>query len=284
MKTKRFYNIVKQPNNSLDIDIYGDIGGWYYENTIESLSEQIKNMTDVNEINVYINSYGGELSEGLAIYNALKQHKATVNTYVMGFACSSASLIFMSGDNRYISKSSMLMIHNAICSCYGNSEDMRAMAETLDKMNGAIRNVYADSINISMDDLKALLDKETFLNYEECVNYGFATDTFNSEDEEEKAFSNSALDRIINTLHEKFTSDLNTSKIVNVNNAEEEKEEEKEEETEEETETETEETETETETEEETEKEEEKEEEENKETKENVNKVDYIGNLLKIFQ
>ena len=278
MKTKRFYNIVKQPNNSLDIDIYGDIGGWYCENTIESLSEQIKNMTDINEINVYINSYGGELSEGLAIYNALKQHKATVNTYVMGFACSSASLIFMSGDNRYISKSSMLMIHNAICSCYGNSDDMRAMAETLDKMNGAIRNVYADSINLSMDDLKSLLDKETFLNYEECVNYGFATDTFNDE-EEEKAFSNSALDRIINTLHEKFTSKVNTSKIVNVNNAEEEKEEEKEE-TEEETETETE---TETQTEEETEKEEENK-EENTETKENVNKVDYVANLLKIFQ
>ena len=274
MKTKRFYNIVKQPNSSLDIDIYGDIGGWYYENTIESLSEQIKNMTDVSEINVYINSYGGELSEGLAIYNALKQHKATVNTYVMGFACSSASLIFMSGDNRYISKSSMLMIHNAICSCYGNSDDMRAMAETLDKMNGAIRNVYADNINISMDDLKTLLDKETFLNYEECVNYGFATDTFNDE-EEKAAFSNSAIDRIINTLHEKFTSELNTSKIVNVNNIEEEKETEKEEETEEETETE----ETETETEEETEKE-----EENKETQENVNKVDYLANLLKIFQ
>ena len=274
MKTKRFYNIVKQPNNSLDIDIYGDIGGWYYENTIESLSEQIKNMTDVSEINVYINSYGGELSEGLAIYNALKQHKATVNTYVMGFACSSASLIFMSGDNRYISKSSMLMIHNAICSCYGNSDDMRAMAETLDKMNGAIRNVYADNINISMDDLKTLLDKETFLNYEECVNYGFATDTFNDE-EEKAAFSNSAINRIINTLHEKFTSELNTSKIVNVNNIEEEKETEKEEETEEETETE----ETETETEEETEKE-----EENKETQENVNKVDYLANLLKIFQ
>lgn len=280
MKTKRFYNIVKQPNNSLDIDIYGDIGGWYYENTIESLSEQIKNMTDVNEINVYINSYGGELSEGLAIYNALKQHKAIVNTYVMGFACSSASLIFMSGNNRYISKSSMLMIHNAICSCYGNSDDMRAMAETLDKMNGAIRNVYADNINISIDDLKTLLDKETFLNYEECVNYGFATDTFNDENEEKEAFSNSAIDRIINTLHEKFTSELNTSKIVNVNNAEEEKEEEKEEETEEETETE----ETETETEEETEKEEKEKEEENKETKENVNKVDYLANLLKIFQ
>ena len=276
MKNKRFYNILEnKKNKSLDIDIYGDIGGWYYENTIESLSEQIKEMSDINEINVYINSYGGELSEGLAIYNALKQHKAIVNTYVMGFACSSASLIFMSGDNRYMSSSSMLMIHNAISSCYGNSEDMRAMAETLDKMNSAIRNVYADNINISMDDLKTLLDNETFLTCDECINYGFATDTFNNENEEEKAFANNAIDRIINTLHEKFTSELNTSKIVNVNNAEEEKEEEAEEETETE--------ETETETEEETKKEEKKE-EENKETQENVNNVDYIANLLKIFQ
>ena len=276
MKNKRFYNILEnKKNKSIDIDIYGDIGGWYYENTIESLSEQIKNMTDVSEINVYINSYGGELSEGLAIYNALKQHKATVNTYCMGFACSSASLIFMSGDNRYMSSSSMLMIHNAISSCYGNSEDMRAMAETLDKMNSAIRNLYLDNINISIDDLKTLLDNETFLTCDECINYGFATDTFNDENEENKAFANNAIDKIINILTKNFTSELNTSKIVNVNNVEEEKETEKEEEAEEETETE----ETETETEEETEKE-----EENKETQENVNKVDYLANLLKIFQ
>ena len=276
MKNKRFYNILEnKKNKSIDIDIYGDIGGWYYENTIESLSEQIKEMSDINEINVYINSYGGELSEGLAIYNALKQHKATVNTYCMGFACSSASLIFMSGDNRYMSSSSMLMIHNAISSCYGNSEDMRAMAETLDKMNSAIRNLYLDNINISIDDLKTLLDNETFLTCDECINYGFATDTFNDENEENKAFANNAIDKIINILTKNFTSELNTSKIVNVNNVEEEKETEKEEEAEEETETE----ETETETEEETEKE-----EENKETQENVNKVDYLANLLKIFQ
>lgn len=266
MKTKRFYNIVKQPNNSLDIDIYGDIGGWYYENTIESLSEQIKNMTDVNEINVYINSYGGELSEGLAIYNALKQHKATVNTYVMGFACSSASLIFMSGDNRYISKSSMLMIHNAISSCYGNSDDMRAMADTLDKMNSAIRNVYSNSVNISIDDLKTLLDNETFLTCEECMNYGFATDTFNDEENEDNAFANNAINKIINILTKNFTNEETTNIIESVENKEDEKEEEKEEETE-------------------TEPEEEKEEpKEDTETKEEpTNKTDYISNLLKIF-
>ena len=211
MKNKRFYNILENKNNkSIDIDIYGDIGGWYYENTIESLSNQIKEMSDINEINVYINSYGGELSEGLAIYNALKQHEATVNTYCMGFACSSASLIFMSGDNRYMSSSSMLMIHNAISSCYGNSDDMRAMAETLDKMNSAIRNLYIDNINISIDDLKILLDNETFLTCDECINYGFATDTFNNENEE-KAFANNAIDKIINILTKNFTNEQTTN-------------------------------------------------------------------------
>lgn len=262
MKNKRFYNILEnKKNKSIDIDIYGDIGGWYYENTIESLSEQIKDITDVNEINVYINSYGGELSEGLAIYNALKQHKATVNTYCMGFACSSASLIFMSGDNRYMSSSSMLMIHNAISSCYGNSEDMRAMAETLDKMNSAIRNLYLDNINISIDDLKTLLDNETFLTCDECINYGFATDTFNNEEDENLAFANNAIDKIINILTKNFTNEETTNIIESVDNKEEEKEKE-----------------------EETETEPEEEPEEDTETKEEpTNKTDYISNLLKIF-
>ena len=272
MKNKRFYNISEnKKNKSIDIDVYGDIGGWYYENTIESLSNQIKEMSDINEINVYINSYGGELSEGLAIYNALKQHKATVNTYCMGFACSSASLIFMSGDNRYMSSSSMLMIHNAISSCYGNSEDMRAMAETLDKMNSAIRNLYLDNINISIDDLKTLLDNETFLTCDECINYGFATDTFNNENEEDKAFANNAIDKIINILTKNFTNEQTTNIIESVDN--------KEEETEEETETEP------TEEPKEPEKEEEKEEpeEETETNEEPTNKTDYISNLLKIF-
>lgn len=272
MKNKRFYNILEnKKNKSIDIDIYGDIGGWYYENTIESLSNQIKEMSDINEINVYINSYGGELSEGLAIYNALKQHKATVNTYCMGFACSSASLIFMSGDNRYMSSSSMLMIHNAISSCYGNSDDMRAMAETLDKMNSAIRNLYLDNINISIDDLKTLLDNETFLTCDECINYGFATDTFNNENEEDKAFANNAIDKIINILTKNFTNEQTTNIIESVDNKEEEKEEE--------TETEP------TEEPDEPKKEEEKEEpeEETETNEEPTNKTDYISNLLKIF-
>ena len=283
MKTKRFYNIVKQPNNSLDIDIYGDIGGWSYENTMESLSEQIKNMDDVNEINVYINSYGGELAEGLAIYNALKQHKAVVNTYVMGFACSSASLIFMSGDNRYISKSSMLMIHNAISSCCGNSADMRAMAETLDKMNKAICNVYIDNVNISVEDIQNLLDKESFLGYEDAIEYGFATELFN--DTKEELYSNNALKTICNILTNNFT-DKTEHNIINtvnteVSNVDSEDEDEKEEEpNKEET---TEET-TEEEKEEKEEEKEEKEEEKEENQKETTNKVDYISNLLKMFK
>lgn len=279
MNNKRFYNIVKQPNNSLDIDIYGDIGGWYYENTIESLSEQIKNMDDINEINVYINSYGGELAEGLAIYNALKQHKATVNTYVMGFACSSASLIFMSGDNRYISKSSMIMIHNAISSCCGNSEDMRSMAETLDKMNNAICNVYLDNVNISDEEIHNLLDNESFLGYEDAIEYGFATELFN--DTKEELYSNNALKTICNILTNNFTDKTEHNIINNVNtrvsNVDESKNEDEKEEK-----SDMEETTEETTEEEKEEKEEKKEEEENK--KETTNKVDYISNLLKMFK
>ena len=277
MNNKRFYNMVKQSNNSLDIDIYGDIGGWYYENTIESLSEQIKRMDDINEINVYINSYGGELAEGLAIYNALKQHEATVNTYIMGFACSSASLIFMSGDNRYISKASMLMIHNAISSCCGNSADMRAMAETLDKLNKAICNVYLDSVNISAEDIQNLLDEESFLGYEEAIEYGFATELFN--DTKEELYSNNALKTICNILTNNFT-DKRENNIINTVNTDVSNVEESKDEDEKEDEPSQEET-----TEETTEEEKEEEKEEKEENKkETTNKVDYISNLLKMFK
>ena len=78
-----------------------------YQKELQELDESIE------QINVYIIPYGGEVAEGLAIYNALKRHKAKVTTYVDGFACSIASVIFAVGDERIMSDTSLLMIHNA---------------------------------------------------------------------------------------------------------------------------------------------------------------------------
>ena len=114
---KRYYSLYQNTETkTADIYIYGDITSWpWFEGEVSSytLAKELESLEDAENINIYINSYGGEVAEGLAIYNALKRHKAKVTTVVDGFACSIASVIFAAGDERIMSNTSLLMIHNA---------------------------------------------------------------------------------------------------------------------------------------------------------------------------
>ena len=109
--------------------IYGDISSWDYDSSkstsANSLVKALAELTDIDEINVYINSCGGEVGEGLAIYNALKRHSAKVTTYCDGLAASIASVIFMAGDERVMSNSSLLFVHNAWTYTAGNASELR---------------------------------------------------------------------------------------------------------------------------------------------------------------
>ena len=136
--------------------------------------EELNNI-DSDELNVYISSYGGECKEGLAIYSALKRHKAKVTTYCDGFACSIASVIFMAGDERIMDKGSLLMIHNAWSSMQGNAEELRKQADTLDIITQSSINAYMEHLNISEKELKKLLDEETWLDCYKSLEMGFAT-------------------------------------------------------------------------------------------------------------
>lgn len=178
MNKKYFSLVMNEETKEADINIFGDITSWEcFESDVSNytLSKQLEQMGDVKQINVHINSYGGEVAEGLAIYNALKNHKAKVKTYCDGFACSIASVIFMAGDERIMSKASLLMIHNAWTMTMGNANELRKQADDLDKITQASINAYMDNINISEDELKTLLDNETWLTYDECLEMGFAT-------------------------------------------------------------------------------------------------------------
>ena len=132
-------------------------------------------MGDVNEINVYINSYGGEVAEGLAIYNALRRHKAKVRTFCDGFACSIASVIFMAGDERIMNEASLLMIHNAWTWASGNAAELRKQAEDLDKITQASVEAYKAHSSLKEEEIKALMDAETWILPSEALEYGFAT-------------------------------------------------------------------------------------------------------------
>lgn len=205
MKNKtanKYYSLVTNGNEA-DINIFGDItsyDGWFSSESDVSaykLSKQLEELQDVSTINVHISSYGGEVKEGLAIYNALKNHKAKIKTYCDGFACSIASVIFMAGEERIMSKASLLMIHNAWVYASGNASELRKQADDLDKITSASVNAYMENVNITEEELRQLMDNETWLTYDECLKMGFAT--LISEDSTDKV-SQSVKSKLIDLI------------------------------------------------------------------------------------
>lgn len=174
---QKYYSLVKMENEA-SINIYGDIVSWKWEEsdvTAYDLSKQLEEMQDVDKIHVHINSYGGEVKEGLAIYNALRAHKAKVVTYCDSFACSIASVIFMAGDERLMNKASLLMIHNAWTIGQGNSEELRKLADDLEVITSASVEAYKARANISEEEIRKLMDAESWIAPAKAIEYGFAT-------------------------------------------------------------------------------------------------------------
>ena len=198
---KQYYSLYQEEDTAV-LNIFGDITSWAWEELGEIsnvlLSKKLEELGDVSVIDVYINSYGGEVAEGLAIYNALKRHKAKIRTHVDGFACSIASVIFMAGDERIMPSTSCLMIHNPWTVTAGNAKELRKQAEDLDVIGECSIKAYMEHVNISEDELKELLDNETWLSSKEAVELGFATEV--DESEESDNVSQSVKGKVIEML------------------------------------------------------------------------------------
>lgn len=166
-----------------DIFIFGDIVSWeWLESDVSSytLARTIQDL-DVDQITVHINSYGGEVSEGLAIHNSLKNHPAKVRTICDGFACSAASVVFMAGDERIMNPASLLMIHNAWTSASGNAKALRKEADDLETISNASAETYRAKVSLSDDALTEMLDNETWITPKDAVAWGFATEVLDVE-------------------------------------------------------------------------------------------------------
>lgn len=202
----KYYQLVTNQNDKkAELYIYGDISSLDYDSSkstsANSLVRALAELTDIDEINVYINSCGGEVGEGLAIYNALKRHSAKVTTYCDGLAASIASVIFMAGDERVMSNSSLLFVHNAWTYTAGNASELRKSADDLDKLTKASINAYLEHVNIDEVELKQLLDEETWLDATECIDKGFATKIVQSKSN--KNVNQSVKQRIFEQLKSK---------------------------------------------------------------------------------
>lgn len=192
---KRFWEIKQQADlpETLDLYIYSAVEGdgydWWTGEKIESetsaehFRQELDKHKDVKQINLYINSLGGSVMEGVGIYNQLRRHPANVTAYIDGFACSIASVIAMAADKVVMPKNSVMMIHNAWTFAVGNAKDLRKAADDLDVLNEASRQAYLVKAGdkLSEDKLIDMLDAETYLTAEQCIEYGLA-DEYSEKD------------------------------------------------------------------------------------------------------
>ena len=184
----KYYQLVND-DTSADLYIFGDICAWawpeYGEQSGVTIVNQLKAL-DVDTINVHINSYGGDVAEGLAIYNVLREHKAQIVTICDGFACSAASVVFMAGDRRVMQPASLLMIHNAWTVAMGNAAKLRKTADDIETITQASVEAYKKVATISEEEIKALMDAETWILPKDAVEYGFATEIDDEDDDEDE--------------------------------------------------------------------------------------------------
>lgn len=179
--------------NTIELYIYGDVMGDGYdwrrdeitrsETSAAAFREALEARPNAAQINIYINSYGGSVFEGTAIYNQLQRHPAHKTVHVDGFCCSIASVIAMAGDEVVMPRNTLMMIHNMWMGAEGNAAELRKAADDLDVINAAGRQAYLAKAGdkLSEDALAAMMDAETWLTAEQCIGYGLA-DRYAEED------------------------------------------------------------------------------------------------------
>ena len=168
-----WYSIKAKANDTAEISIYDEIGFWGV--SAASFAQDLKDCgNNIKQINLHIHSPGGDVFDGIAIYNLLKNHPANVTVYIDGLAASMASVIAMAGNEVIMPENAMMMIHKPWGIQGGDAEDMRKYADLLDKVENTLIPAYANKTGKTPEELAEMLSAETWLNGKECVEQGFA--------------------------------------------------------------------------------------------------------------
>ena len=206
------YNMAVLSEDKAEINMYGDVlmetprdwwtgeplGGAYI--SAEEFLEDIEAIKDKSEIIVHINSGGGDLYAGLAIYNRLKALKGHVTTINDGLAASAASLIFQAGDTRKMNTGSNLMAHGASGFLFGyyNVEDLESLVKEFKAHNNAIVQVYAEAMGVSAAEAKSFVKGETWLTGQEAIDKGLADELVEDEEEIDNSLSGKLFNKFKN--------------------------------------------------------------------------------------
>jgi ATP-dependent Clp protease protease subunit len=168
--------VANKASNSAEIYVYGVIGvDWFGEGvTAKQFADDLKALGDVKTIDLRINSEGGSVFDGKAMYSLLNEHKAKIIVHIDGLAASAASFLAMAGDEIEISEGGFVMIHNAYMIAMGDARELRRSAEMLDTVNNTIIDVYAARTKGDRKAIASMMDNETWMTGAEAVKNGFA--------------------------------------------------------------------------------------------------------------
>lgn len=176
----------EEGSKEAEVFVYGDIGGWWDGIQAQDFAKEIAGL-DVETLNVRLNSPGGVVFDGVAIYNALAQHKAKVVATVEGIAASIASVILMAADEIRIVEGAHVMIHKPWSFTMGDAEAMRKEADILDKLEGGIIDIYEARTGADRKQLTDWVAAETWFSAKEAVDAGFADEMVPAKKKEKKA-------------------------------------------------------------------------------------------------
>lgn len=171
---KKSVKIINKSKGVAEMLLYGDISQW--DISAKLVSEQLKTIdSKVTELEVRLSSGGGDVFEGVAIYNRLKQSDMTVKVYVDGIAASIASIIMLAGDEIIMGEGAQVMIHKPFTFAMGNTNDLQNTIDRLDRVEGEMVKIYERATGLSQTEIMDMLDKETWFTDDESIEYGFAS-------------------------------------------------------------------------------------------------------------
>ncbi len=159
-------------DGTAEITVFGEIGFWGV--TVKDFRDELEEVRDAKAIRLLVDSPGGDVSGGIAIYNMLSGVRDKLTVEVVGIAASAASLIALAGSKMIMGEGSFLMIHEPWGVAFGNASDMRRMAGILEKMTGQFAAIYAKRSDLSEEEVLSAMAAETWYTADEAVEAGFA--------------------------------------------------------------------------------------------------------------
>lgn len=202
----------KKGDERAEVFIFDEIG--FFGITAEQFVKDLTSITAKN-IDLRINTPGGEVFDGMAIFNALERHPANITVHIEGIAASIGGVIAMAGDTVNIAKNAHIMIHAAWSFVIGNSDDMRKQADLLDRIDSTIADIFVERTGQDMQTIVDIMDDETWLTGQEAVDAGFADNVTGdaiAENNFDLSIFNNAPSELINNFNPANDMDLDLSK------------------------------------------------------------------------